>query len=342
MGTALDEQLSMRFASAEAAGSCLVPLDETERRALLRRKRASGNGGEVNGGTGGGKGRILSPHPGLFARETWWNGLNPLERHIALLRGLHCVHPNWVFAAFSAAALLGLDVSYDLLENVCIAVKPGSYTKDEGSLRRIVVRTGRTIKVEGMLVTHPLQTLLDCACLADFPNVLAILDSGLRDLKMYDESIKIYVQMNGHGRKGIAKARLAVKHMSGKSANGGESKARAVMIEEGFMLPEQQVELTDPVEPWRTFIVDFLWRLPDGTLVAGEHDGREKMENPEMLNGKTTAEAFRDERERESHLTARGLRVLRFTPEQVRRREEFVRLLEAFEIPRVRKPIAWR
>lgn len=342
MGKTLDEQLSMRFASAEAAGSCLVPLDETERRALLRRRNANGSSRKGNGGTREDDASILSPHPGLFARETWWYGLNPLERHIALLRGLHRVHPDWVFAAFSAAALLGLDVSYDLLENVCIAVKLGSYTTDEGSLRRIVVRTGRTIKVEGMLVTHPLQTLLDCACLADFPNVLAILDSGLRDLKMYDESIKIYVQMNGHGRKGIAKARLAVKHMSGKSANGGESKARAVMIEEGFMLPEQQVELTDPVEPWRTFIVDFLWRLPDGTLVAGEHDGREKMENPEMLNGKTTAEAFRDERERESHLTARGLRVLRFTPEQVRRREEFVRLLEAFEIPRVRKPIAWR
>ena len=35
MGTALDEQLSMRFASAEAAGSCLVPLDKTERRAVF-------------------------------------------------------------------------------------------------------------------------------------------------------------------------------------------------------------------------------------------------------------------------------------------------------------------
>lgn len=342
MGKTLDEHLSIRFASAEAAGSCLVPLDETERRALLRRKRASGSGRAGNGGTRGDRVRVLSPHPGLFARETWWNGLNPLERHIALLRGLHRLHPQWVFAAFSAAALLGLDVSYGLLEKVCIAVKPGSYTKDDGSLRRIVVRTGRTTKIEDMLVTHPLQTLLDCACLADFPNALAMLDSGLRDLKMYDESIKIYVQMNGRGRKGIAKARLAVQHMSGKSANGGESKARAVMIEEGFMLPELQVELADPVEPWRTSIVDFLWRLPDGTLVAGEHDGREKMENPEMLNGKKTAEAFRDERERESHLTARGLRVLRFTPEQVRRREEFVRLLEAFEIPRVRKPIAWR
>lgn len=342
MGKTLDEQLSIRFASAEAAGSCLVPLDETERRALLRRRSASGSGRAGNGGTRRDRVRVLSPHPGLFARETWWNGLNPLERHIALLRGLHCLHPQWVFAAFSAAALLGLDVSYGLLEKVCIAVKPGSYTKDDGSLRRIVVRTGRTTEIEDMLVTHPLQTLLDCACLADFPSALAMLDSGLGDLKMYDESIKIYVQMNGRGRKGIAKARLAVQHMSGKSANGGESKARAVMIEEGFMLPELQVELADPVEPWRTSIVDFLWRLPDGTLVAGEHDGKEKMENPEMLSGKTTAEAFRAERERESHLTACGLRVLRFTPEQVRRREELVRLLEVFGIPRVRKPIRWR
>ena len=342
MGKALDERLSTRFASAEAAGSYLVPLNETERRALLRRRNPSRNSRKDASGPRGGRGCVLSPHPGLFARETWWNGLNPLERHIALLRGLHRVHPDWVFAAFSAAALLGLDLSYDLLGNACIAVKPGSYTKDEGSLRRVVVRTGRTTEIEDIRMTHPLQTLLDCACMADFPNALAILDAALRDLKMFDKSIEIYFEMNGRNRKGIAKARLAVEHMSSKSANGGESKARAVMIEEGFMVPELQVELADPVEPWRTFIVDFLWHLPDGTLVAGELDGHEKMENPSMLKGKTTAEAFRAERERESHLTASGLRVLRFTPDQVRRREEFVRLLEAFGIPRVRKPIVWK
>lgn len=328
MSRNVDAHLKERFAETEALGSCLVPEDAAERNALMRRKQKGA--------------RIACPHPGVLAREEFWNGLNPVEQHLALIRALHTLHPDWVFASFSAAVLSGLDVSYDLLNNVCIAAKPGCYTKDKSQLKRVVVRDTYVNKVDGIQVTRPLQTLLDCACMADFPNALAILDSALRDLKMFDKSIKIYFEMNGCNRKGIAKARLAVEHMSSKSANGGESKARAVMIEEGFMVPELQVELADPVEAWRTFIVDFLWRLPDGTMVAGELDGHEKMENPSMLKGKTTVEAFRAERERESHLTARGLRVLRFTPEQVRRREEFVRLLEAFGIPRVRKPIVWK
>ena len=328
MSRNVDAHLKERFAETEALGSCLVPECAAERNALMRRKQKGA--------------RIACPHPGVFVREEFWNRLNPIEQHLALIRALHMLHPDWVFASFSAAALSGLDVSYDLLNNVCIAAKPGCYTKDKSQLKRVVVRDTYVNRVDGIPVTRPLQTLLDCACMADFPNALAILDSALRDLKMFDKSIKIYFEMNGRNRKGIAKARLAVEHMSSKSANGGESKARACMIEEGFMVPELQVELTDPVERWRTFIVDFLWHLPDGTLVAGELDGQEKMENPSMLKGKTTAEAFRAERERESHLTARGLRVLRFTPEQVKRREEFVRLLEAFGIPRVRKPIVWK
>lgn len=328
MSRNVDAHLTERFAETEALGSCLVPEHAAERNALMRRKKKGAS--------------IACPHPGVFVREEFWSRLNPVEQHLALIRALHTLHPDWVFAAFSAAVLSGLDVSYGLLNNVCIATKPGCYTKDKSQLRRVVVRDDYVNRVDGIPVTRPLQTLLDCACMADFANALAILDSALRDLNMFDKSIKIYFEMNGRNRKGIAKARLAVEHMSSKSANGGESKARAVMIEEGFMLPELQVELVDPVEQWRTFIVDFLWRLPDGTLVAGELDGNEKMENPSMLKGKTTAEAFRAERERESHLTARGLRVLRFTPEQVRRREEFIGLLEAFGIPRVRKRIVWK
>lgn len=328
MSRNVDAHLTERFAETEALGSCLVPEHAAERNALMRRKQKGAS--------------IACPHPGVFVREEFWSRLNPVEQHLALIRALHTLHPDWVFAAFSAAVLSGLDVSYGLLNSVCIATKPGCYTKDKSQLRRVVVRDDYVNRVDGIPVTRPLQTLLDCACMADFPHALAILDSALRDLNMFDKSIKIYFEMNGRNRKGIAKARLAVEHMSSKSANGGESKARAVMIEEGFMLPELQVELTDPVETWRTFIVDFLWSLPDGTLVAGELDGNEKMENPSMLKGKTTAEAFRAERERESHLTARGLRVLRFTPEQVRRREEFIGLLEAFGIPRVRKPIVWK
>lgn len=119
------------------------------------------------------------------------------------------------------------------------------------------------------------------------------------------------------------------------SENGGESYARAVMIEEGFQVPTLQVELPDPISPSGTYRVDFLWRLPDGSYVAGEFDGLRKYNDPRYRGGRSANEVLIAERERESHLNALGLPVMRFKFADVLDRRRFVRLLEQFGIPRV-------
>lgn len=126
-----------------------------------------------------------------------------------------------------------------------------------------------------------------------------------------------------------------MRFADGNSENGGESFARGVMIEEGFLPPRLQVEIPDPVEPGRMYRVDYLWET-DGGVIVGELDGRDKLADPALRKGKSMADVLRDERTRESRLTATGAKVMRFSFKDVLDRKRFVRMLEAFGVPRCR------
>ena len=65
------------------------------------------------------------------------------------------------------------------------------------------------------------------------------------------------------------------------------------------------------------FRVDYFWRLEDGTRVIGELDGKGKyaLQNGE---GRESVDPFVAERQRESHLTMLGHKVLRFTFDELK------------------------
>ena len=105
------------------------------------------------------------------------------------------------------------------------------------------------------------------------------------------------------------------------------------MIEQGFMVPELQVEFPDPVDPTRRFRVDYLWILADGRRVIGEFDGLAKYEDKEMTNGRTSERVRADERQRESRLTLLGMPVVRLNSADLRRPALFARKLQAAGIP---------
>lgn len=91
-----DQLIDQLLTQAEQEGRCLIPPSTAIRKALLRR----------TGGT------VVSPMPGLFARKTRWDELNRAQRHCEILRALAIIHPDWTFCSFSAACLLGLEVSW--------------------------------------------------------------------------------------------------------------------------------------------------------------------------------------------------------------------------------------
>ncbi len=105
------------------------------------------------------------------------------------------------------------------------------------------------------------------------------------------------------------------------------------MIELGYMPPDLQHPISDSLSD-KDYRADFYWKLPDGTKVAGELDGNQKYTNPTYMGGRTLTGVLLDERKRESRITTKVSRVCRFTPDDVKDREFFSRLLDEYNIPR--------
>ncbi|WP_133403933.1 hypothetical protein [Arthrobacter crusticola] len=141
--------------------------------------------------------------------------------------------------------------------------------------------------------------------------VLALDDAlrrGMTDLGKVSE----LVQMT---RSAAARTRVSavLDFARGDAESPGESLSRVQMMVMGFPAPELQRVFTDP----RGVIgrVDFYW--PQARLI-GEFDGLVKYSKPEFLNGRTPSEVVVEEKRREDRLRALGLRVVRWTWEDLR------------------------
>lgn len=90
MGTVRHSRIDELLDAAEARGSCLVPREERDRRAIRRRFRKKHSD-------------LISPVPGLYVRRARWRGLKPDERALHIMRGLAELRPDTQFCAQSAA-----------------------------------------------------------------------------------------------------------------------------------------------------------------------------------------------------------------------------------------------
>ena len=275
-------------------------------------------------------GLLVSPLRGLYVRASFWKGLNPREQHLALMRGLAVRHPDWVFCGPSAAVAHGLAVSFPLLRTVHVAYARGG-RHDTAGVTWHYVNSDETTRALGLCVTSFERTVCDCLRSMATGDALAVADSALR-VTGYDRQWLVdLVWDHCEHRRGVAQAMLVASLADGRAENGGESVARATMYELGFQMPDLQVSFPDVLtgEPYR---VDFLWRLGDDTLVAGELDGKDKYQDSAMLAGRSTVEAFSDERLRESRLT-RDVKVVRFSYAVAKSPKRLRVLLDSYGIP---------
>lgn len=125
-----------------------------------------------------------------------------------------------------------------------------------------------------------------------------------------------------------------MRYADARSESGGESIARAAMIRQGFALPELQVALPQPLNPRRTYRVDFLWTRLDGSKVIGEFDGMQKYEDKALRGGRSSLRVLADEQHREAQLTLYGMPIVRFSYKDVANTGRFVELLNRYGIPR--------
>lgn len=324
MGTRVEQRLAALFNEAESEQMCVVcPFDSANRKALLNRL---GN-------------TTVSPTRGAFARAEYWARLGRTEKALHIARTLSKQHPSWVFCGPTAAAAHGIETPQTLLKWSFIASDRSS--DPSSAIRRLRTKTSDARVVHGIPVVDALTAAIDCLRVGTFPEALAVADSALRVLPISQQAFECEALARLRGKHHTRCGRKATKFANERSENGGESYARGVMIEEGFCVPQLQVEIPDPLEPKKAYRVDYLWTAPDGTLIIGELDGKDKLEDPSMLKGLSPMQAVRRERTRESRLSITGARIMRFTFEDVLDRRSFASTLRAFGVP-LAKPQAAR
>ena len=299
-----DQLIDQLLTQAEQEGRCLIPPSTAIRKALLRRIGSA----------------IVSPMPGLFARLTRWEELNRAQRHVEIVRALAIQHPEWTFCSYSAACLLGLEVSWRHLNvvHVCSETKPSA--RPGARIQRHRTEPAGAIDQGGISITPPIQTVTDCLLQTGFADGMPIADSAISKLGLTREQLMEAVEKRAGARNGraVRTALATLQYADALAESGGESVARAVMIETGFAPDRLQYELTDPFDSTESMRTDFAWERQARELTLGELDGFVKYTDQAMLAGRTTAETLVAERQREAHLSLYGHPLIRFTMNEVR------------------------
>lgn len=276
---------------------------------------------------------IAEPEPYLFCFQHDWDALTLTERALRTIRGLAEFHPDWAFWGYDAALLWGLEVPNDLLGPRYL-VKTGCSVPLSAECRLLRPQAAGVFEqVDGVQVTSFWRTVEDCLLRAPFSYGLAIADSALRAKGVSRDDFCERLRIDCEGKHGHRRAQVIASYADGLSENGGESRFRAFFIAYGFPVPELQVEFRDPLDPSQVFRVDYFWQLEDGTCVIGELDGKGKytLQNGE---GRESVDPFVAERQRESHLTMLGHKVLRFTFNELKDLGKLVEKMRLAGIPR--------
>lgn len=310
-------QIDTLLDQAENARRCAHSSDPLIQKGLYRRYRA---------------GDLARPYPGLFTRAEYWHQLNEPEQSLHMARALRDLHPNWVFSGITAAAAHGFDHPRILHRQGLTITLPshGSYRPHE-KLNIIYSPCPRekAVIANGIAVTNPSRTLLDCGRTIDFVHSLPIFDdaasNGIEEKQILQECARTTLD--------CSRIFKLLRYTDARSENGGESFARAVMIENGFSVPQLQVPFTDPLTG-KQFRVDFLWRTADGRIIVGELDGTAKYVDPQMTDRKSIQETVQAEREREQALFRAGVtEIVRFTFDDAVRQKPLITKLRRAGVP---------
>lgn len=279
-------------------------------------------------------GDLVKQYPGLFARSAYWNRLDAAEQSLHAAHTFKDLHGNWIFAGITAAAAHGFEHQWLLHHQGLTITLPtrGSYrSHDKLNVIYSPFPKDNAVIVNGIPVTNPARTLLDCGHMLEFRFALPIFDSAAAEGVGNDRVLQECVRTT----RGCTTIFRLMQHVDSSSENGGESLARGTMIEAGFSIPQLQIPFTDPTTGER-FRVDFLWRADDGRIIVGEFDGTAKYVDPEMTGRKSIQETVQTERNREQALRRAGVtEVVRFTFDDVLQRNPLIAKLRRAGVPTV-------
>jgi len=236
-------------------------------------------------------------------------------------------NPGVVFAGKNAATLLGFPLSHAVHDGTIVCAARRNWTSER--TQHIYTDMDSAISMQGLLVTNPAHTLVDCALLLPFEETLPMFDSASTT------HFKQIMEVMGTMSRDVSPVLRLLHFADPRSESGGESKARAVIIVLGFVVPELQISFFDPVTR-KTYRTDYLWRLADGRAIVGEFDGMEKYVNPQMVGSKTIEQRVLAERERDEALRRCGVsQIVHFSYNDVMHPDQLRRKLEQAGVPYV-------
>lgn len=305
--------------SAQKQGMCAHPTTVAQRQAASRGVR---------------RGELVRPHRSLYARKSYWDVLQKDQQHLHIVRALQKLHPTWAFCHESAALVWGLPVSFDELDRVHVCCSDRDRSSSDGPIAWHTVIDTDIVVHRGIRVTTCLVTAFNRMRNVSFVEGLPTADGLCRlENRSAREACRAMARACSH-RQGIRRAIGILAYADARSESWAESRARALIITQGFAMPRLQVSHVRPSNSTRMFRVDFEWTLPDERRVIGEVDGYLKYTNGKLLGTKTAIHALADEQHREAELTLLGASVLRLSYKDLMDTKRFVEKLELYDIPR--------
>ena len=304
---------------AKRESRCAIPATQADGKAL--RKRVE-------------HGELCSPYRGLFMENEYWNTLDPAQRTIHQVRALQLQNPRIIFAGPSAVAVYGYEHPWSIHASGIYRAdcSRGNQIPTNHALGRIYMPRISERIINGIRVTTPERTLLDCSLMFPFRKVLPIFDSAMaQDSELSEKIMDLIPRI----RRNTDALKKLLAYCNPLSDNGGESFTRATMIEEGFQIPLIQHVIHDPSGGGKWYRVDFIWFLPDGRIIVAEYDGMAKYTDPMMTDRKNIQTIVNEQRDREQSLCSWGVtKIVRLYYEDAVNRTGLVSKLCQAGVPR--------
>jgi hypothetical protein len=186
-----------------------------------------------------------------------------------------------------------------------VAVAPGTAEPRRTGVhgRRLRLPAFHVTEVEGVRVTVPARTWMDCAALIPFDHLVAMGDAILHR-GLCDAGALQHLSQWGYRRRGIVAVRGALRLLDAGAESPGESLARVMLLEGGVPRPVCNLDVFAGSR-WLAR-VDMAW--PTQRVIV-EYDGRVHLEERQR----------RRDAERLNALQSAGWRVIVLTADDLRR-----------------------
>ena len=213
----------------------------------------------------------------------------------------------------SAAVVHGLPVQRARLSHVNLIQpgRPGGGNRPGIRVTTASLTPADLTTVDALTVTSVARTIVDLGRDADPGWALAAADSALSDGMCALDEMHAALERAG-GIPGVRAARRVIGVADERSESPGESLSRWLLVNAGLAPDDVQKEFPHPAGVDR---VDFWWDVG----VVGEFDGRGKYQS-NARPGMTPEAVVWREKLREDRLRRRGLRVVRWTWDDLLRR----------------------